>query len=171
MGQRPTEPIRLMEKVRIPIAKNHVLMSLLEAALQERVTGAAMDDAGYDSGEEDELVLRGIRRVLSYTAGTYRVREKNGLHVYSKPPTENTTANDESNESFIRTLKYSQTVQISRFEGNIAVIARGVGYIFVSMPSQLVKGKSDDTQNTGFLLIDGRQPPVDFVHSSWGTLE
>jgi hypothetical protein len=136
---RPTEPIPIFEKVPIPIAKNHVLMCLIEtAAMQECGVAGNIEDGGYESGEDDEVVRRGIR-VLSSSSGTYKVREKNGLTVYPIPP-KGPAITVQSSWGHLRILKYGQTVQISGVEDNIATVARGAGYILASMSSQLVKG-------------------------------
>lgn len=72
-----TEPIPL------PVPKNLVLMSLMEAT--ER-TGAAMnrdEDKEYESGDDDEQVLEGLD-LLSSGYGTYVVRSPDGLLVYPR---------------------------------------------------------------------------------------
>jgi hypothetical protein len=131
----------MLHKVPIPIAKNHVLMSLVEAALQNGAAGT-IDSGGYGSGDDDEIVLRGIR-VLGSSAGTYTVRKENGLQVYDQKPSKGSTTVEITGRC-LRTLKYGQTVQIARFENNIATIARGAGYIPTETSSELVKGMLAD---------------------------
>ena len=157
-GGPPTEHIPIFEKVPIPIAKNHVLMCLMEAAMHEGKAGT-VDDGGYDSGsgDDDEIVVRGIR-VLSGSSGTYKVREKNGLTVYSIPPKGN-NMKAQSIGDYLRVLKYGQTVQISCFEDNFAVVAQGVGYILADMSSQLIKGMSADLYH--WITIVPRVSPTD----------
>lgn len=124
----------LSQTVPVPVPKNHVLMCLIDAA--QKSTEKDRDDEGYESGEDDELVLRGMK-VLGSTSGTYVVREKKGLIVYPFPPKNGAAI---PNKAGAKTLKYGQSVQIFRYENKIATVARGAGYILVDNTSQLVKG-------------------------------
>lgn len=81
----PIHPVSVAantEPVPLPVPKNLVLMSLMEAA--ER-TGAAMkskdEDKEYESGDDDEQVMEGMD-LLSSGYGTYVVRSRDGLLVY-----------------------------------------------------------------------------------------
>ena len=156
-GGRPSGPSPIFEKVPIPIAKNHVLMCLMEAAMQDGTAGT-VDDGEYDSGNDDEIVVRGMR-VLSGSSGTYKVCEKKGLAVYSIPPKDNKTK-VQSSGGYLRTLKYGQTVQISRFDDNFAMVARRVGYVLADMSSQLVKGKSPNLHHWNTILPTVRVSPT-----------
>lgn len=127
------DPVSAYEKISLPIPKNHVLMCLMEAAQQ--ISENDNQEDGYESGEDDELVLRGMK-VLGSSSGTYSVREPKGLKVYPFPPKKNDTM---PTKSAVKTLKFGQTVQISRFENKIATVARGAGYILVDNSSQLTK--------------------------------
>lgn len=122
------------EKVRLPIPKNHVLMCLLEAVEKSDV----VENNGYESGDDDELVFRGMK-VLGSSSGTYVVRERNGLEVYPSRPTKDKKMPKGAKR---KTLKYGQTVQIFLYENKIATVARNGGYILVDNTSQLVKGTS-----------------------------
>jgi hypothetical protein len=126
--------------VNLPAPRNHVLMCLIEA-----VQGQAPQKDGYESGDDDELVLRGMK-VLGSSSGTYVVREKAGLKVYASSTPIHPT---EEEGTIVTTLQYGQTVQINLYETKIATVARGGGYILVNDSSQLVKGKS-----TGFIFIN-----------------
>lgn len=95
-----------------------------------------METDGYESGDDDEMVLRGMK-VLGSSSGTYTVVERNGLIVYPKYP-KSSKATPKS--TGVKTLQYGQTVQITLFENKIASIARGAGYILVDDHAQLVKG-------------------------------
>ena len=123
------------EKISLPIPKNHVLMCLIDAAQQTSESNEKKDD-GYESGEDDELVLRGMK-VLGSSSGTYIVREPKGLKVYPFPPKKNDGI---ATKAAAKTLTFGQTVQIFRFENKIATVARGAGYILVDNISQLTKG-------------------------------
>lgn len=120
------------ETISLPMPRNHVLMYLIEA-VQEGST--ADKPEGYESGDDDELVLRGIR-VMGGSSGTYVVKEKAGLKVY---PTNAPIYPNHEDEDNVMTLQYGQTVQIFLFENRIATVARGGGYILIDNSSQLVK--------------------------------
>ncbi|CAB9500040.1 expressed unknown protein [Seminavis robusta] len=75
------------EDKRPKLPKNVVLMSLLEAA-QQKVGSSAMkddDDDAYESGDDDTLVLEGLR-ALNSSYGTYVVKAKEGLWVFDGKP-------------------------------------------------------------------------------------
>jgi hypothetical protein len=122
------------EKIPLPIPKNHVLMCLMDAV--QKSSEKELDTDGYESGQDDELVLRGMK-VMGSSSGTYTVRERKGLTVHPVRPKAN---KNKPKGAGITTLKYGQTVQIFLFENKIATIARGAGYILVDHASQLVKG-------------------------------
>jgi hypothetical protein len=72
------------ERPQLP--KNVVLMSLMEAADQRHAQTQKSENDGYESGDDDERVLEGLR-ALSSSYGTYVVKAKEGLWVYDiKPP-------------------------------------------------------------------------------------
>eukprot|EP00980_Cylindrotheca_fusiformis_P011893 scaffold2830_cov131-Cylindrotheca_fusiformis.AAC.14 len=123
---------RQTETVSLPMPRNHVLMCLIET-VQEGSNPEKSD--GYESGDDDELVLRGMT-VMGSSSGTYVVKEKAGLKVY--PANSAIYPNHENEQSFL-TLQYGQTVQINLFENRIATVARGGGYILIDNMSQLVK--------------------------------
>ncbi len=125
----------IYETVTLPIPKNHVLMCLIDAA--QKSSGEGKDDEEYESGDDDELVLRGMQ-ILGSSSGTYVVRERKGLMVYPFPPKK--TGSIPANRSGVELVRYGQSVQISRYENKIATVARGAGYILVDDSSQLVKG-------------------------------
>jgi hypothetical protein len=78
----PSEPVSL------PIPRNLVLISLLEATKQ--TVGLPGDDDNsekvYESGDDDEHVLAGMNLISTESYGTYVVRERNGLVVHDRPP-------------------------------------------------------------------------------------
>lgn len=133
-GLSPDHASAYDKKIPLPIPKNHVLMCLIDAAQQ--ISESEKKEDGYESGEDDELVLRGMK-VLGSSSGTYIVREPKGLKVYPFPPKKNDGI---ATKSAVKTLKFGQTVQIFRFENKIATVARGAGYILVDNSSQLTKG-------------------------------
>ena len=109
-------------------------MCLIDAVQKSSEKGVTNE--GYESGDDDEPVLRGMK-FLGSSSGTYVVRERQGLLVYPKPPKDGKDVPEGAN---VRTLKFGQTVQIFLFENKIATVARGEGYILVDDVSQLVKG-------------------------------
>lgn len=127
---QPPKPQPPMQTIDLPIPRNHVLMCLIEAVHAE-----SREDEGYQSGDDDELVLRGIK-VMGSSSGTYIVREPAGLKVY---PSNSPIYPSGPKENSVMTLQYGQTVQIFLFENKIATVARGGGYILVDNSSQLVK--------------------------------
>mmetsp|Transcript_23413 Transcript_23413/g.32816 ORF Transcript_23413/g.32816 Transcript_23413/m.32816 type:complete len:723 (+) Transcript_23413:360-2528(+) len=80
----------------LPIPKNHVLMALMETA--EKKLGGQLfeedEDKVYESGDDDECVLTGIQHLTS-DAGTYVIRDPNGLLLY---PQEGKEQEDESQD-------------------------------------------------------------------------
>eukprot|EP00934_Nitzschia_sp_Nitz4_P003914 Nitzschia sp. Nitz4//scaffold35_size145790//28134//29604//NITZ4_003013-RA/size145790-snap-gene-0.5-mRNA-1//1//CDS//3329549073//3904//frame0 len=138
----PSPPAMPQEKIHLPIPKNHVLMSLIDAVQSEPIV-----EEGYESGDDDEVVLRGMK-VLGSSSGTYVVREPNGLTVHPIPPKDSSKPTNDSGEeleqeespsSETKTLQYGQTVQVFMFENRIATLARGAGYVLVDFNQQLVK--------------------------------
>jgi hypothetical protein len=117
-------------------------MCLIEATQNSKNEKETQD--GYESGDDDELVLQGLQ-VMGSSSGTYVVKEKDGLVVHplrkgKKEFLETTKANSDPGQGYH--LKYGQTVQIFLFENGIATVARGAGFIFADSRSQLVKGKT-----------------------------
>ena len=94
------------ERVPLPIPKNVVLITLLEAA-QKTLASSRDEDKGYESGDDDEKVMAGMDMLYS-DYGTYVVREKEGLTVRSSPP--GTSCEDE--------LKETETLCLSPVENN-----------------------------------------------------
>ncbi|KAL3945891.1 MAG: hypothetical protein SGBAC_000042 [Bacillariaceae sp.] len=127
---QPPRPQQSLQIVPLPIPRNHVLMCLIEAVHAE-----SREDDGYQSGDDDELVLRGIK-VMGSSSGTYIVREPAGLKVYRSNSPIYPSGPEENS---VLTLHHGQTVQIFLFENRIATVARGGGYILVDNSSQLVK--------------------------------
>jgi hypothetical protein len=115
-------------------------MCLLEAVQKSSANDPEKD--GYESGDDDELVLHGMK-VMGSSSGTYVVREKSGLKVYPMKCRKSMLFcnSKEEEEEETRVLVYGQTVQVFLYENGIATIARGVGHILVDNNSQLVKGK------------------------------
>lgn len=119
-----------------------MLISLIESVQEEHLNSTERD-SGYESGDDDEVVLRSMKLVGS-TAGTYVVKVKEGLKVH---PTQSRKQkvfcriggiSEEPKD--VKILRYGQEVQISRFENGMATVARGAGHIYVDTSSQLVKG-------------------------------
>jgi len=77
-------PSPRQEYVQLPIPKNLILITLLEAA-QQTVKKEKRQDDDYESGDDDEQVVAGMN-LLSSDFGTYVVREKNGLVVQPLSP-------------------------------------------------------------------------------------
>ena len=127
-------------QVRLPTPKNHVLMCLIEAT-QKSQAQANDDGDGYDSGEDEDLVLQGLQ-VMGSSSGTYMVRAPDGLIVHPLKRKKNSNNTKESVPDEGYRLEYGQTVQIFLFENGIATVARGAGCILVDNNSHLVKGKN-----------------------------
>jgi hypothetical protein len=118
-------------------------MCLIETVQTSSIGAIDRDGYGYESGDDDELVRHGIK-VIGSSSGTYVVREKAGLKVRPNKSRKQKIfcriGGMGGEEYDFKTLKYGQTVQISRFENGIGTIARGAGYILVDNSSQLAKG-------------------------------
>jgi hypothetical protein len=124
----PQKPPQL-EKIPIPIPKNHVLIALMEAAnTQQR-----LDSADLDSENDDFAVMSSIK-ALTADCGTYIVKERYGLPIYpeKKDGSINMSAKPHT------TLSYGQRVQIVSVKDGIYKLARGIGSLFATS-SQLVK--------------------------------
>jgi hypothetical protein len=113
-------------------------MCLIEAT---QTSNEKEKEDGYESGDDDELVLQGLR-VMGSSSGTYVVREKEGLTVCPLKKNEKQflkiTKANKPDQGY--QLVYGQTVQIFLFENGIATVARGAGFILADNSSQLVKG-------------------------------
>jgi hypothetical protein len=118
----------IQKKIALPLPKNQVLMSVIEAAQM----------SGLDPEDEDGLVLHGIRAIAS-SAGTYLVKEERGLKVLD--PTESKSSLGGVDENETKMLHYGDKVQILNFENFTATLPRGAGYVNVDNNLQLVKGK------------------------------
>jgi hypothetical protein len=115
-------------------------MCLIDAVQKSSI--GEIDKDGYESGDDDELVLHGMK-VMRSSSGTYVVRVKAGLKVCPMKSRKKTffCGIGRREEDDARILEYGQTVQITFYENGIATIGRGAGYILVDNSSQLVKGK------------------------------
>lgn len=144
-----------VQQVRYPIAKNVVLMSMMEAAARmekERQEGARDDSLRTDEEEELDInnIICGVAN-LTGPSGTYAVRDPKGIEIVKEiasalPPSErelNIAASEDSVE--IRepgnTIARGQTVQVVSFSNGVAKLARGQGFVQADS-SQLVRGKT-----------------------------
>jgi hypothetical protein len=151
----PPTSVERPEKIPLPIPNNHVLMCLIDA-VQKSSIGEIDNKDGYESGDDDELVLHGMK-VMRSSSGTYVVREKVGLKVCPMKSKKSRffcrIRRREEDDANI--LEYGQTVQITFYETGIVTIGRGAGYILVDNSSQLVKGKVSymDKSSSRFLAV------------------
>lgn len=153
------------EPIALPLPKNLVLMSMMEAAESqariqeeeddcinpERTPDDEVTDTDDNDNEEDEYdsnkILSGIVS-FSGPCGTYAVRDANGLAVLPANPEKGCQQLDTEREHRLSsgaaaepfTIVQGQTVQIVNFSGGVAKVARGAGFI-VASSSQLVKGE------------------------------
>lgn len=136
--------------------KNLVLLAMMEAAEQQAriatLRNAASIEMDYDSDgddPQDDITQQACVRLgigaFAGSCGTYAVREQEGLAVLPFDPRRGVShaaeekKSDEPREPF--TIIKGQTVQVAYFEGGVAKLARGEGYIMAS-EQQLVKGKN-----------------------------
>ena len=151
------------EKVMLPIPKNLVLMSMMEAAQRQvrvdqgreaaredsddQSTKSSTRNEAEDEDEEYDLdkIISGLA-TLSGPCGTYAVKADNELCVVALDPRRrNTQVEEDSNHETVNVeppypLLAGQTIQVVCFDEGVAKLARGAGYILASH-SQLVKGK------------------------------
>eukprot|EP00551_Chaetoceros_affinis_P001294 CAMPEP_0203657650 /NCGR_PEP_ID=MMETSP0088-20131115/45567_1 /ASSEMBLY_ACC=CAM_ASM_001087 /TAXON_ID=426623 /ORGANISM="Chaetoceros affinis, Strain CCMP159" /LENGTH=458 /DNA_ID=CAMNT_0050519055 /DNA_START=148 /DNA_END=1525 /DNA_ORIENTATION=+ len=128
----PAEPIPL------PIPKNHVLISLMEAAERRKVV--LMDessDSDADEYDDAEHVLNAID-VLSSDCGTYVVRDNEGLAIFENNPYDLTLKKVPSYLKPPPMLRYGQKVQVVSIENGVHKLARNEGYL-IADDAQLVK--------------------------------
>jgi hypothetical protein len=144
----------------LPIPKNVVLLSMMEAAgRQKKIDGQQKKEAedtdsvesGVDSHEEEaeQFDLGAIissMATMSGPCGTYAVRERFGLAVLPGDPRRNRSFSGEreadvpepAREREPFSLTFGQKLQIVDFRDGVAKLARGEGYV-VATSSQLVK--------------------------------
>ncbi len=134
----PQSPVRAHALTPLPIPKNLVLMSLMEAA-ECQLRPSAEDNAAMEDDEElyeSHPMIHGIT-TLSSSCGTYHVKEP--LTVVSWDP--RSTKNEmNSREGDSTVLMERQKVQVVEFEKGIARLARNAGFVEANV-SQLVKGE------------------------------
>lgn len=181
-------------QVPLPIPKNIVLLSLMEAAqrqAQEQIKEAQKEGSidvdsvsssqAEDDEEEEEEDQFDLNRIitgmatLSGPCGTYAVKETSLVIVPNDPRTASLSDAEEkkqepADESCIAAEPYAleqgQTVQVVEFEDGIAKLARGEGYI-VANSSQLVKGMWLIAQSVVVLCWLCSTSIVDFSNASY----
>lgn len=136
--QQQTQKPPQLEKIPIQLPKNHVLISLIESSNTQRdssKSSALVDNTDSDS-DSDEFAVVSSMKALSAECGTYIVKERYGLPVYSenKDGSINTAGKPHT------VLLHGQKVQIVSVKDGIYKLARGIGSIFASS-SQIVKSK------------------------------
>ena len=168
--QSPPSPVppavvqHTAEPIALPLPKNLVLMSMMEAAEsqtkiqeeEEDCIGSELALEGADTssqadGDEDNdddkydsnMIISGLV-TFSGPCGTYVVRDANGLAVQPNHPEKGSQSETErehqSNFHEPFTIEQGQTVQVVNFSDGVAKVAREKGYI-VASSSQLVKGE------------------------------
>jgi len=133
-SQKPPQ----LEKIPIPLPKNHVLIALMETANTQQKfnkSSALMDSADSDSENDDFAVMSSIK-ALSADCGTYVVKERYGLPVYPEKKDGRISMSGKPHT----VLLHGQRVQIVSVKDGIYKLARGIGSIFATS-SQLVKSK------------------------------
>lgn len=179
------------EPIALPLPKNLVLMSMMEAAeSQTRIQEEEEEDcinpermsndevANEDDNDDDEYdsnkIISGIVS-FSGPCGTYVVRDANGLAVLPCHPEKGCQQLDTDREHRLNsegriepfTIFQGQTVQVVNFNDGVAKLARGAGFI-VASSSQLVKGELgldlflEDAQVSKLVLANIR--PVSLLH-------
>lgn len=152
------EPHRLpaAEKIMLPIPKNLVLISMMEAAMRQAKEASVhsfdpetQDPESDALAEEEEYNLDRIitgMTTFSGASGTYAVKDDTDLFVVPTDPRRRDNENeeekklDEMNRDLPLALHVGQTIQVVSFENGIATLARGAGYIEAN-GTQLAKGK------------------------------
>ncbi|GKY99936.1 hypothetical protein MPSEU_000947200 [Mayamaea pseudoterrestris] len=145
------------EKIMLPIPKNLVLMSMMEAAQRQgkvinRIAVAEQSTTSNDlNGDEDEEEYN-LDRIISGLAtiagpcGTYAVKADDELWVVPRDPRRQSTNDTEDEEhgqeamnaDIPLPLHAGQTIQVSSFEDGVAKLARDAGFV-VARVGQLVK--------------------------------
>lgn len=126
------------EPVPLPIPKNHVLISLMEAAEQRKM--ALVDecsDSDIDEYDDADQVLNAID-VLSSDCGTYVVRHNEGLAIFENNPYDLTLKKVPSYLKPLPMLRYGQKVQVVSIDNGVYKLARNKGYL-IADSAQLVK--------------------------------
>lgn len=138
----PTPPSKqkpIIEKIPIPIARNLVLISLMEISSDQNL----MDDSSDSSLNEDQQVLDSID-TLNSCSGTYCVREQSGLPLYKASHVHALQSirkeGSRRREKPLTILEYGQKLQIVDVHDDMYTLARNEGVVFANS-SQLVKGK------------------------------
>jgi hypothetical protein len=174
------------EKIMLPIPKNLLLMSLMEAAQrQTRVDHAFSKESDeqstgssvLDDDEEYNLdkIISGIS-TLSGPCGTYAVKGDIELAVVPVDPTTQSNDDeknvDELNVDSTLLLHSGQTVQVVNFQHGVAKLARGTGYI-VATSNELVKGKNETfglfSVKWNVALYFSQRFPPPFAVSCWSS--
>jgi hypothetical protein len=149
----------------LPIPKNLVLMSMMEAALRQvsvvvrdramnsqkdfdeesTISSNLLDEEDEDEEYNLDKIISGLA-TLSGPCGTYAVKADNELCVVPLDPRRKTSKStdeekkhDEINVELPFALHAGQTLQVVNFEDGVAKLARGAGYVVASF-RQLVKG-------------------------------
>lgn len=169
--QAPSSPvpaavvIQQSEPIALPLPKNVILMTMMEAALsQARIQEEEEEDCigpevthdevetrslADDDNDEDEyssnMIISGMVN-FSGPCGTYVVRDVNGLAVLPSHPEKGCQPLEAEREHRLNsearvepfTIFQGQTVQLVNFSDGVAKLARGAGFI-VATASQLVK--------------------------------
>ena len=142
------QPLQSVEPIPLPIPKNHVMISLMEAA--QRKERALMnknirqDSYSYDSDRDEnddiQYVLDGIE-VISSSCGTYVVKDNEGLAVFPGNPIDMAIKRVPSYFKSPPMVRFGQKVQVAAMiEHGVYKLARNEGYI-VANETQLAKGK------------------------------
>ena len=150
----PAPPVQIP----IPIPKNVVLISMMEAAARhssnsENDEGNEVSDGSMDDDDEEEYDLNRIisgMATLTGPCGTYVVRESDVLFVSPHHPSKQNDNNlEEKKQSESDSEEWKgptplvkgQNLQVVDFVDGVAKLARGAGYVIASS-EQLVKGMS-----------------------------
>lgn len=137
-------PPMAMEKKRLPLPKNVVLLSLMEATeLASEMANTTTridsmlsdeeDDPEYDDDEEEEEKIKMGASLTIGACGTYVVADKDGLEVYPSRPEssiEHDTSNDERDmpteedvNSLVRFFHLDHKIEVSNTEGNLKSVS------------------------------------------------
>jgi hypothetical protein len=137
----------------LPLPRNLVLISLLETASKRHATllGGKINlmdtysDTDNSITNEEDAVLDSID-ALSSPCGTYIVKERYGLPVYTGNST-NPETMDDTNQAKTKATKptkilsYGQKIQVVDIQDGMYQLARDEGLVFANS-TQLVKGKT-----------------------------
>ena len=141
----PSPPMQIP----LPIPKNLVLLSMMEAAESQAREDSRSEAMEVDDDDEEEETFD-LDRVISSMStltgpcGTYAVRDREGLIVRRNDPrldvADEKKEDDDPNVEPIR-LRHGQKVQVVDVHDGVAKLAGGEGFIQATS-SQLVKGMS-----------------------------